>query len=221
MQGPKRRSFGVSVEPEATGGGSARETSVLSRKELARELRRAAYQRAKQARAADPRHQAMKEAAKQRRREMYQQVKERRKAREAELEAKTKASIAAEREAVQRQLAERVRGAIQSGPQKGSAAGGGIRGGRAASGGAARAMSNTADGRTPADAGVHTLARDIERALQCSDVRDLLDRLRRESPTLSLAALATHHGDTPHPHRGASASQREIAPHGGDDTAES
>ena len=65
MQGPKRRTYGVSVEPEAAGGSSARETSVLSRKELARELRRAAYQRAKQARAADPKHQALKEAAKE------------------------------------------------------------------------------------------------------------------------------------------------------------
>jgi hypothetical protein len=57
--------------------------SVISRKELAREMRRQAYQKAKAQRAADPKHLAMKEAAKVRRRELYQQVKEQRKASEA------------------------------------------------------------------------------------------------------------------------------------------
>jgi hypothetical protein len=51
----------------------------LSRKEYARRMRRAAYLRAKELRAKDPRQLAMKEAAKQRRREAYQQAKERRK----------------------------------------------------------------------------------------------------------------------------------------------
>jgi hypothetical protein len=51
----------------------------LSRKEHARRMRRAAYLRAKELRAKDPRQLAMKEAAKQRRREAYQQAKERRK----------------------------------------------------------------------------------------------------------------------------------------------
>jgi hypothetical protein len=50
-----------------------------TRRELARQHRKIAYQRAKAARAADPRYIAMKEAAKQRRREAYKQAKERRK----------------------------------------------------------------------------------------------------------------------------------------------
>ena len=53
------------------------ERRVLTRKELARELRHQAYQKAKQRRATDPRMIAMKEAAKIRRRELYQQLKER------------------------------------------------------------------------------------------------------------------------------------------------
>ena len=52
---------------------------VLSRKELAREFRRAAYQRAKKQRASDPKVLAMKEAAKVYRREAYRTAKERRK----------------------------------------------------------------------------------------------------------------------------------------------
>ena len=53
------------------------ERRVLTRKELARELRREAYDKAKEWRAKDPRMIAMKEAAKIRRRELYQQLKER------------------------------------------------------------------------------------------------------------------------------------------------
>jgi hypothetical protein len=53
----------------------------LSRKEYARRMRRAAYLRAKELRAKDPRHLALKEAVKQRRREAYQQARERRKVR--------------------------------------------------------------------------------------------------------------------------------------------
>jgi hypothetical protein len=132
---------------------------VISRKELARELRRQAYRKAKQARAADPRQLAMKEVAKQRRRELYQQVKERRKERDTalktELKAKEKAAQAASRAEGKRQLAERVKGAIGRGSEPGRA-----------------------------------LARDIERALQCADVRDLMERLRGES-----AALAAQHRD--------------------------
>lgn len=135
---------------------SAPERSVLSRKELARELRRRAYQRAKQARAEDPRHLAMKEAAKLRRREQYQQVKERRKEREAEQKAKEKVSAAAAQAAAKRELAERVKSAIGRGSEPGRA-----------------------------------LARDIERALQSADVRELMDQLRSESATLA----AQHRGD--------------------------
>lgn len=94
----------------------ARDTSVISRKELARELRREAYQRAKKARAVDPRHLALKEAAKQRRREVYQEVKKRRKAQGAELEAKHKSrnevAQAQARSEAKRQLAERVKSVI-------------------------------------------------------------------------------------------------------------
>jgi hypothetical protein len=134
---------------------AAPERTVLSRKELARELRRQAYRRAKQARAEDPRHLAMKEAAKLRRREQYQQVKVRRKEREAEQKAKDKVSAAATQAEAKRQLAERVKSALGRGSE-------------------------------PARA----LARDIERALQCTDVRELMDRLRSES-----AALAAQHQD--------------------------
>lgn len=54
--------------------------TTLSQKEYARRMRRAAYLRAKELRAAkDPKHLAMKSALKQRRREAYQQAKEHRK----------------------------------------------------------------------------------------------------------------------------------------------
>lgn len=56
----------------------------LTRKEQARQQRRAAYQEAKQRRAADPRMIALKEAMKVRQRAAYQAAKERRKALVAE-----------------------------------------------------------------------------------------------------------------------------------------
>jgi hypothetical protein len=56
---------------------------ILSRKELFREQRRAAYQAQKERRAQDPRYLAMKEAVKAQRRAAYQAQKERRKAEEA------------------------------------------------------------------------------------------------------------------------------------------
>jgi len=52
----------------------------LSRKELARQQRRAAYLRAKEHRAADPKQLEFKEAMKQRRRELNETAKVRRKA---------------------------------------------------------------------------------------------------------------------------------------------
>lgn len=55
--------------------GDSSERRLLTRKELARELRRQAYERAKKQRAKDPRVIAMKEAAKVRRREAYQKAK--------------------------------------------------------------------------------------------------------------------------------------------------
>jgi hypothetical protein len=64
---------------------------ILSRKELAKELRRNAYQRAKERRAKDPRFIAMKEAAKEQRRAAYQKLKEKRKSEEAAAKAISKA----------------------------------------------------------------------------------------------------------------------------------
>jgi hypothetical protein len=71
--------------------------TVISRKEHARLLRRQAYQRAKQLRATDPRHLAMKEALKQRRRDAYQAVKAKRKAAAAEQKSAAKAERAKDR----------------------------------------------------------------------------------------------------------------------------
>lgn len=136
---------------------------MISRKELARELRRQAYQRAKQARASDPRHLAMKERAKQQRRDLYQKVKEQRKAREAELEAQHAAERGAARAEAKRQLAERVRGAVGRSSEGKSSEGNSCEGG-------------------------HALARDIDRALESAGVRELMERLRLES-----AALAAKH----------------------------
>jgi hypothetical protein len=65
---------------------------ILSRKELAKELRRNAYQRAKEQRAKDPRFIAMKEAAKTQRRAAYQKIKEKRKGEEAAAKASAKAT---------------------------------------------------------------------------------------------------------------------------------
>jgi hypothetical protein len=70
---------------------------VISRKEQARLFRRQAYQRAKQLRATDPRHLALKEALKQRRRAAYQAVKAKRKAVAAEQKSAAKAERAKER----------------------------------------------------------------------------------------------------------------------------
>ncbi len=73
------------------------ERRVLSRKELAREHRRAVYQRAKQWRASDPRQLALKEAAKQRQRATYQKVKAQRKAKAEAKKEKQRAERARER----------------------------------------------------------------------------------------------------------------------------
>ena len=69
----------------------------LSRKERARQLRRAAYLRAKEQRANDPRYVAMKEAAKRYRREAYQAAKDRMKATTAAKKRVEKEKDAAER----------------------------------------------------------------------------------------------------------------------------
>ena len=134
MEGPRKR-FGSLFNGVAPGGADAEDASslaetaagqaptrtVISRKELARELRRQAYQRAKQARANDPRHLAMKERAKQQRRELYRKAKEQRKAREAALETQPGAEREAARAEAKRQLAERVRGAVGKASEPGRA----------------------------------------------------------------------------------------------------
>jgi hypothetical protein len=83
-----------------------KERRVLSRKELAREQRRAMYQRAKEWRATDPRYLAMKEAAKQQQHAAYQQVKVQRKAVAVAAKAKQKAERALQRtdDRVEREL---------------------------------------------------------------------------------------------------------------------
>lgn len=107
MEGPRSRSD----MREARAADGSR--SVISRKELAREQRRQAYQRAKAQRAEDPKHLAMKEAAKVRRRELYQQVKERRKAGEAVEKAARAAKRTEERMEKRASFAKQVQSALK------------------------------------------------------------------------------------------------------------
>ena len=72
---------------------------VLSRKELLKHRRRAAYQKEKERRANDPKFLALKEAARRERRAQYQKAKERRKAEAALEKAQLKADEAAKRDA--------------------------------------------------------------------------------------------------------------------------
>ncbi len=92
----------------------------LSRKERAREARHAAYLRAKEWRATDPRHLAMEETAKQRRHEAYQEAKDRRKEAAAEFKRKRKEQKqekrAAKRTAADEQLMRMVEPATRPGP---------------------------------------------------------------------------------------------------------
>jgi hypothetical protein len=76
----------------------------VSQKEYARRMRRAAYLRAKEFRAKDPKHLAMKAAVKQRRREAYQQAKERRKVRAQEEKTKLGERKAEKRAATDHEL---------------------------------------------------------------------------------------------------------------------
>ncbi len=160
-------SAGAHTSRAAGPGASVAETHVVSRKELARQYRRQAYQRAKQARATDPKHLAMKEAVKVRRREMYQQVKAQRKVRDAALETNRKAAESQSRAEAKRQLAERVKSAIGRGSEPLSPS-----------------------ELLPGSDGHLALARDIDRALRNADVKELMERLRAESP-----ALAARHRD--------------------------
>ena len=83
----------------------------LSRRAYARQMRRAAYARAKAQRATDPRHLALKEAMKQRRRKAYQQAKERRKAPAEELKARQEKRQAEKRVALEIELMKLVKSA--------------------------------------------------------------------------------------------------------------
>jgi hypothetical protein len=175
VEGPKKRGIGSYSSELSSGGASSPGNSsevgvreVISRKELGRQLRRQAYQRAKAARAIDPKHLAMKEAAKQRQRELYRRVKEQRKARDAERDAERKAAESKERAEAKRQLAERVKSVIGLASEPGRA-----------------------------------LARDIERALQSADVKELIEQLRAQSATLAAqhrdgVPLTSRHGMAQH-----------------------
>lgn len=87
----------MKYDPPSSSEGS--ETSVLSRKDLAKAQRHAMYQRAKERRATDPRYLAMKESAKLQQRAAYQKAKERRKAVVADAKAKQKVERRAEHDA--------------------------------------------------------------------------------------------------------------------------
>lgn len=76
----------------------------LSRKEWARQQRRAAYARAKEFRATDPKQLAFKEAMKQRQREANAASKERRKAAATEQKARQAERQASQRATQARQL---------------------------------------------------------------------------------------------------------------------
>jgi len=88
-----------------------------SRKERARQLRREAYQRAKERQATDPKYLAMKEAAKQHRHEVYQAAKKRKKAATAEQKRERKqkdeGERAAKRAAASRELTKMVKPATK------------------------------------------------------------------------------------------------------------
>jgi len=91
-----------------------------SRKELARTLRRQAYQAAKERRANDPRYIALKEAAKQQRRDAYRKAKEQRKA-AGQNEKQREAERVAEKQTTQRaamdaELMKLVKRATSKGP---------------------------------------------------------------------------------------------------------
>jgi hypothetical protein len=90
---------------------------VISRKEQARLFRRQAYQRAKQLRATDPRHLALKEALKQRRRAAYQVVKAKRKAIAAEQKSAAKAERAKERSSTRKAASESLMQHVKRGGQ--------------------------------------------------------------------------------------------------------
>jgi hypothetical protein len=93
--------------PEADVTPDAAKEPKLTRKEQARQLRRAAYQKAKERRANDPRMKAIKEAMKLRQRAAYQAARERRKAAVAEQDRRRterEAKMRADRDAAMKDL---------------------------------------------------------------------------------------------------------------------
>lgn len=72
------------IKPKSVGS-DQEPTKYLSKKELAKHYRHAAYLRAKEFRKADPRQIAMKEKLKEQRKEAYQKGKECRKAYQDEI----------------------------------------------------------------------------------------------------------------------------------------
>lgn len=87
--------------------------TVISRKELARELRKAAYQRAKAERAKDPKFLEMKQAYKLRQREAYARIKEERKRAAREEKEKKAAERVEERRVADEALMKMVRRAAK------------------------------------------------------------------------------------------------------------
>lgn len=90
------RDVGPRCDPRDVPASDDPRPPTLSRKDQARQLRRAAYLKAKAQRANDPRLIAIKEAMKKRRREAYQAAKERRKAAVAGQKEKQRAARDAE-----------------------------------------------------------------------------------------------------------------------------
>jgi hypothetical protein len=74
---------GSSESPPARQGAARYAAAVAARQLAQKEMRRQAYQKAKERRAKDPRYLQMKEAAKACRREHYERVKQHRKAAQA------------------------------------------------------------------------------------------------------------------------------------------
>src|SRR5258708_35318964 len=87
----------------------------LSRKEYARRMRRAAYLRAKEWRAKDPRQLALKETVKRRRREAYQQAKDRRKVKIQEEKTRLEDRQGEKRAATDLELMELVKSGVDRG----------------------------------------------------------------------------------------------------------
>jgi hypothetical protein len=150
--------------------------SVISRKELARQLRRQAYQKAKAQRAVDPKHLAMKEAAKARQRELYQQIKARRKSADAEQKAKRAAKRADERAEAKATFVSQLKAALK-----------------------APAAGDEASAHDPDRASSPSLKAEIQSALKNLEVSQLMQRLRRVTEQRGVTANEGHSSCEPDP----------------------